>query len=402
MRVWLIRIAWNLAVDRRRRIRPEQFDEGFADSLVGRGLPADEALDEAQRMRSVLRELERLPKAERNVLLLAAIEELGTAEMAEVLGRSESAVRALLFRARARLRERLEECEGEAMKNSEEAIERVLGGLRDADAPAGMERRILEALDDRGDDRAAARTRSGWRWLRPIWRVAPARPFAVGSVESLVCGVALASLFVAALVIPSIRRFGLAPARSKMNPAGAGAAAESVRLTTSAMAANVAQLHPAESGGRPMRRTSEGEMTNATATVDYARDRDGHDRVSDSDTDSDAVALEEMRAASHPAPPLPLTEQERLLLRIAHRGDPVELAMLDPMTRAARDVEEGAEFQRFFGSAIVRQPSTGQLSTEQPSTEQPATEQPKTEQPKNEQPAMDAPTTEQSRTGDKE
>ena len=59
-------------------------------------------------MAAVLRELERLPKGERHVLLLAAIEELGTAEMAEVLGRSESAVRALLFRARTRLRDRLE------------------------------------------------------------------------------------------------------------------------------------------------------------------------------------------------------------------------------------------------------------------------------------------------------
>jgi RNA polymerase sigma-70 factor, ECF subfamily len=108
MRVWLIRIAWNLALDRRRRIRPEQFDEGFAEGLVAKDLPADEALNEARRMRAVLRELERLPKAERDVLLLGAIEELGTAEMAEVLGRSESAVRALLFRARTRLRERLE------------------------------------------------------------------------------------------------------------------------------------------------------------------------------------------------------------------------------------------------------------------------------------------------------
>jgi RNA polymerase sigma-70 factor (ECF subfamily) len=108
MRVWLIRIAWNLALDRRRRVRPEQFDEGFAEGLVAKNLPADEALNEARRMRAVLRELERLPKAEREVLLLAAIEELGTAEMAEVLGRSESAVRALLFRARTRLRERLE------------------------------------------------------------------------------------------------------------------------------------------------------------------------------------------------------------------------------------------------------------------------------------------------------
>jgi RNA polymerase sigma-70 factor, ECF subfamily len=112
MRVWLVRIAWNLALDRRRRIRPEQFDEGFAEGLVARDLPVDEALNEARRMKSVLREMERLPKGERDVLLLSAIEELGTAEMAEVLGRSESAVRALLFRARTRLRERLEEGEG--------------------------------------------------------------------------------------------------------------------------------------------------------------------------------------------------------------------------------------------------------------------------------------------------
>lgn len=114
MRVWLVRIAWNLALDRRRRIRPEQFDEGFAESLVARDLPADEALSEARRMRAVLREMERLPKGERHVLLLSVIEELGTAEMAEVLGRSESAVRALLFRARTRLRERLEK--GEARR----------------------------------------------------------------------------------------------------------------------------------------------------------------------------------------------------------------------------------------------------------------------------------------------
>lgn len=108
VRVWLIRIAWNLAVDRRRRIRPEQLDDSFAESLVASNVPADKAFDQAQRMRAVLYELERLPKGERHVLLLAAIEEMGMAEIAEVLGRSESAVRALLFRARTRLRKRLE------------------------------------------------------------------------------------------------------------------------------------------------------------------------------------------------------------------------------------------------------------------------------------------------------
>jgi RNA polymerase sigma-70 factor, ECF subfamily len=108
MRVWLVRIAWNLALDRRRRVRPEQFDEGFVEGLVAKNQPADEVLNQAREMRSVLHEMERLPRTERHVLLLSAIEELGTAEMAEVLGRSESAVRALLFRARTRLRERLE------------------------------------------------------------------------------------------------------------------------------------------------------------------------------------------------------------------------------------------------------------------------------------------------------
>src|SRR5580658_8896904 len=34
MRVWLIRIAWNLALDRKRRKRPEQLDESFAKSLA--------------------------------------------------------------------------------------------------------------------------------------------------------------------------------------------------------------------------------------------------------------------------------------------------------------------------------------------------------------------------------
>jgi RNA polymerase sigma-70 factor, ECF subfamily len=113
LRVWLVRIAWNLALDRRRRIRPEQMDESFAESLAANSLPADERLYEAQRMSYVLREMERLPKEERHVLLLSAIEELGTVEIAEVLGRSQSAVRALIFRARTRLRERLDARGGE-------------------------------------------------------------------------------------------------------------------------------------------------------------------------------------------------------------------------------------------------------------------------------------------------
>src|ERR1700722_17285352 len=70
-RPWLVRIAWNLALDRRRRARPEQMDELFAASLVSADLPADQVLAEAARIRKVLDAMERLPKNERQVLLLS-------------------------------------------------------------------------------------------------------------------------------------------------------------------------------------------------------------------------------------------------------------------------------------------------------------------------------------------
>jgi RNA polymerase sigma-70 factor (ECF subfamily) len=107
MRPWLVRIAWNLALDRRRRIRPDQLDELFAERMVAATLPADSAFAESERIAAVLRELDQLPAKERQVLLLAALEELSTVEIAAITARSDSAVRALLFRARTRLRTRL-------------------------------------------------------------------------------------------------------------------------------------------------------------------------------------------------------------------------------------------------------------------------------------------------------
>ena len=109
VRPWLVRIAWNLALDRRRRVRPEQMGEVFAASLVSADLPADQSLAEAERIRRVLEGIESLPKKEREALLLSAMGELSIAEIGAVQGRSESSVRSLLFQARARLRERLGE-----------------------------------------------------------------------------------------------------------------------------------------------------------------------------------------------------------------------------------------------------------------------------------------------------
>lgn len=117
LRVWLVRITWNLAIDRRRRIRPDQIDDAFARSLIGRNTPADLALHESRELACVFQEIDRLPRAERQVLLLSAIEELDTRELAQVLNKSESAIRALIFRARTRLRERLQKNQARLEKN---------------------------------------------------------------------------------------------------------------------------------------------------------------------------------------------------------------------------------------------------------------------------------------------
>jgi len=51
--------------------------------------------------------------------------------------------------------------------------------------------------------------------------------------------------------------------------------------------------------------------------------------------DPDAIALAETLAPSHPAPPLPLTSQEALLLRSMRRGQPIEVAELDTLRESA-------------------------------------------------------------------
>ncbi len=108
LRVWLVRIAWNLALDRRRKIRPGQLDEPFAQALIAGTTPADQAVSDARQLAVVFAAIEKLPTHERNALLLSAVDELSITEIAAVMAKSESAIRALLFRARTHLRQRLE------------------------------------------------------------------------------------------------------------------------------------------------------------------------------------------------------------------------------------------------------------------------------------------------------
>ena len=102
-RVWLIRIVWNVVLDRKRRMktRPETDDVAeLARVLPASGMSAEERVAAAQHHAHVLACVEKLPAKERQVLMLSAFEELTSVEIASVLGITESSVRSRLFRAR--------------------------------------------------------------------------------------------------------------------------------------------------------------------------------------------------------------------------------------------------------------------------------------------------------------
>jgi len=102
-RVWLVRIVWNVVLDRKRRAKTRPETDDIADvarMLPATGLTAEERAVSAQRHEQVLRAVRQLPEKEQRVLILSAFEELSSVEIAEVLGTTESTVRSRLFRAR--------------------------------------------------------------------------------------------------------------------------------------------------------------------------------------------------------------------------------------------------------------------------------------------------------------
>jgi RNA polymerase sigma-70 factor (ECF subfamily) len=102
-RVWLVRITWNVVLDRKRRskVRPETDDIADLVRTLPCSGPGGEAATIAEaEYRRILGLIDTLPSKERQALLLSAVEELSTAEIASVLATSESSVRSRLFRAR--------------------------------------------------------------------------------------------------------------------------------------------------------------------------------------------------------------------------------------------------------------------------------------------------------------
>lgn len=157
------------------------------------------------------------------------------------------------------------------MNNPDEVLDRLLNGLRNAEPPAGMETRILQAIGSR------VPARSSW------------------CLHAVVAGcLSLAAMWCIATVnLPA------PPAMLMYNPP---------------------VVVPEITSEAAVRRVQAVKHPHAAP----------------------------VQVASFPAPPLPLTEQEKLLLRLAHQRDARNEAALNPALHAAQMAKANEQFQQFF------------------------------------------------------
>ena len=102
-RVWLVRIVWNIVLDRKRRAKTRPENEDIADharALPSNDRAADVTVISNEEQARILALIDKLPRREREALLLSAVQELTTGEIAAMLGTTESSIRSRIFRAR--------------------------------------------------------------------------------------------------------------------------------------------------------------------------------------------------------------------------------------------------------------------------------------------------------------
>ena len=112
-KTWLARIAWTTALDKRRAsgkaLSLDDAESGaeLLDSISDSAPAADEQLVNRQNQQLLQRLIAGLPDDLGRTLELSTVQELNSAEIAEVMKIPEGSVRTRLFRARKQLKEKL-------------------------------------------------------------------------------------------------------------------------------------------------------------------------------------------------------------------------------------------------------------------------------------------------------
>ena len=229
-------------------------------------------------------------------------------------------------------------------------IDRALTAFRDAQPRSGLDGRILAALEKRADEMGGLPFHAvkGWGIVCGSKRESTPRL----SHLALWAATSAAILAIASLAI--LHHSG-GPTSTRTAPQGG------VAIATSATSSSRPNPNPAPFPTTNLARTS-AEPTHrmahlATTTMPAPCAHSGcpvHDDGGAvgmngiSQTPTDAQLLADLHAPSHPAPPLPMTAQEKLFRRMLQYGNATQLAELDPVVRAKENADETTAFKAFF------------------------------------------------------
>jgi hypothetical protein len=203
--------------------------------------------------------------------------------------------------------------------NHDDAIDQTLAALKTAAPPEGMEARILQRLQQHAPA-------APFRWSDLLTGSALAAAWWRGALS----GAATVMLLAGAVLLA---QHGLR-SRPQYTPFAAGnnSAVRALAPATLPVAASA----PASAGcpaHAQVHRAWVGSTTGETIQAPVHR----------AQTLSSASF-----APSHPAPELPLTAQERALVRLVQTADPKLLAALSPETQAKVDAQEADNYNKFF------------------------------------------------------
>jgi hypothetical protein len=237
--------------------------------------------------------------------------------------------------------------------NIDHTIDRALSALRDAQPRSGLEGRILASLEHRTI--APQSTRLHLSAHVVLWTATAAAILAVASLiilhhHTTPTEFAHNSARPTNSVILSDQSNAviLSERSESKNPDNARHATNSEPFATTNLArtTHTASSRPervARSGETPVFENCSDHHSTGCPTHD---DNAVTDRATG--TPTDAQALADLHAPSHPAPPLPLTPQEKLFLHMLHYGNLTQLAELNPIVRAQHDDDEATAFKTFF------------------------------------------------------
>ncbi|HEY5329340.1 MAG TPA: hypothetical protein VIJ79_05610 [Acidobacteriaceae bacterium] len=238
---------------------------------------------------------------------------------------------------------------------SEHDIDRVLTALRDIEPSVGLESRILQALENHTP------TRSAWvRW-------APATQWSIAALATAAVVLAIALTTHNTRRPPSTIAQTWGPHNSSSSPTqfwgdpSSPEASSPAKVGAHTPTSTIAQTwgdpsspeasSPAKVGAH---NTPTTELSSRPEAAHFAAVAErpavgttgaptpGSWHLTSAPTpptypphqllcDCDPIAMAEMQAPSQLAPEMPLTAQERLLQRVVHHDDPIEIAELEPL-----------------------------------------------------------------------